>query len=829
MIAGSGSVTDVEDGMPIRVAVESADLRFNWDAHRRILVVPFQLRAGGNQFTMRAVAEAPKDDAGVWTINVTRSNAVIDPIILAPADTTRNEGFAFNRVNVQARLDIANKRIDVEQGDFSRSDTRASHNIGLAITGSLDYSVADPHLAFGMAGTRMPTSVLQRIWPVNAAVYVRDWVENHVSDGLVERVVVAGNSPISHFFANGPPLPEDGLSIDLETSGTTLRTFEGLPAIRDADLSVHINGRSATVNLGRGTVEVAPGRKLNVANGLFQVPNTHLKPAPATVHFRIDGSVSAAAALLATDALRDNAAPTIEPDGSRGTVAAQVKVDLPIQHALPKDAVKYSITADLSSFATEKMMMGKKLEATSLRVAASNDGFKVSGNVKIDDMPAKIELTRQKKNAAADLHLETALDERARRRFGIDLGDTVTGAIPVKFDTKIGGSSEIKPMSVDADLTPVAINDLLPGWQKAAGRPARLTGTMTTGEKSVRIDDLVIDGSGATVKGAIEVANSGEVLSANFPVFALSDGDKAILKAERGSDGALDVVMRGEVYDGRNFVKSSLAGHAPRARRKQDDLDLDVKIGAVAGHNGETLRGLSLKMSRRSGRIRNFVMSAKIGRDTPLIGDMRLRARDNHQVVYFETDDAGSLFRFTDMYPRMHGGQMWVAMDPPTEDHAPQIGHLYISKFVVRDEPALSRVVATTPENPRNGVNFSEMRADFTRLPGKMAVRDGVVRGPLVGATVEGQVDYVKNEVYLRGTFVPLYGFNNMFGQIPIVGLFLGGGSNEGLLGITYEARGPPSAPRITVNPVSAIAPGLLRKFIPSPGTFDPNFTPPTR
>jgi len=37
---------------------------------------------------------------------------------------------------------------------------------------------------------------------------------------------------------------------------------------------------------------------------------------------------------------------------------------------------------------------------------------------------------------------------------------------------------------------------------------------------------------------------------------------------------------------------------------------------------------------------------------------------------------------------------------------------------------------------------------------------------------------------------------------------------------------GPPGAPRITVNPVSAMAPGLLRKFVPSPGTFDPKFTP---
>ena len=37
---------------------------------------------------------------------------------------------------------------------------------------------------------------------------------------------------------------------------------------------------------------------------------------------------------------------------------------------------------------------------------------------------------------------------------------------------------------------------------------------------------------------------------------------------------------------------------------------------------------------------------------------------------------------------------------------------------------------------------------------------------------------------------VPFYGLNNMFGQIPIVGLFLGGGSNEGLIGVTYEVVG---------------------------------------
>ena len=103
------------------------------------------------------------------------------------------------------------------------------------------------------------------------------------------------------------------------------------------------------------------------------------------------------------------------------------------------------------------------------------------------------------------------------------------------------------------------------------------------------------------------------------------------------------------------------------------------------------------------------------------------------------------------------------------------------------------------------------MRAEFTRMPGRLEIREGVVQGN-IGATIDGQIDYVSDEVHLRGSFVPLYQLNNMLGQIPIVGIFLGGG-NEGLLGVTYEVIGPPNAPRLNVNPLSAVAPGLLRKL----------------
>ena len=224
-------------------------------------------------------------------------------------------------------------------------------------------------------------------------------------------------------------------------------------------------------------------------------------------------------------------------------------------------------------------------------------------------------------------------------------------------------------------------------------------------------------------------------------------------------------------------------------------------------------------MPRRNGHIRNFGMAAKLGSNSSLMGDLRAYP-GGRQVIYFESNDAGALLRFTDTYPRVIGGHLWAAMDPPSLNQtAPQEGLLNIRDFVIRGEPALERVAAGAPGNAPAGIEFSRMRVEFLRSPGKFTVRDAVVRGPVVGATMDGVLDYGANEVRLRGTFVPLYGLNNMFGQIPIVGLLLGGGDKEGLVGITFEVVGPTGSPTLRVNPISAVAPGLLRKVFEFPSS----------
>jgi hypothetical protein len=801
IVADAGLIGDPAD-VDGSFHIDKAEITVDWDANRKSLIAPLQIQSGGNRITLLSQFDAPGRPDAPWRLTVTGGSVVL------ASSRDDPQPLVLNRILIRALCDPIRKRLEIVQGDIGGSGVRG------ALNGSVDFSGAEPRLAAGLAITPMSSTAAKKVWPVFVASKVRTWVLENLQSGDIERVDIATDAPIDTLKEGGPPLPADGLSVEVTVRNAVIAPVDGLPAISEADLKTQIKGRNVVVTINRGTVEMSGGRKLTLSNGVFEIPDTHPKAPPARVRFRVDGPVQAAAELLSLERLRDHAGLPLDPATSKGNFSGQVTLGMPIMKDPPKGATSYAMTFDIAGFGADKMMMGQKVEAQALKVAATNQGYQIRGDVRINGTPANLDFRKNTDSPDADVRIQATLDEAARTRFGFDTGPALSGAVPVKISGKYSSDKETR-LSVEADLTPAKIENLMPGWIKPAGKQARATFTLISKEKSTRFEDLVIDGSGANVRGTIDF-ESGDLTSASFPVFALSEGDKATLRAEKTGDGTLRVTMRGDVYDGRGFVKSALGGDSDQKSKRSHDFDLDLRLGTILGFNGETLRGVDLKLSRRAGQIRSFALNSKIGRDTPFTGDLRGAAGRGRNVLYFETLDAGALFRFTDTYPRMQGGQMWVAMDPPTPDHAPTDGILNIRDFKIRGEAALNRVVGQA-QNATAGVDFSRLRVDFTRTPGKLTVKEGVVRGPTVGATVDGLIDYASNEVRMRGTFVPLYGLNNAFGQLPIVGLFLGG-SNEGLVGITYEVVGSPSSPTLRVNPISAVAPGLLRKFFEFPG-----------
>lgn len=820
LLAGAGQITD-SDTPDYPMNIDRIEMKVDWDSSRRVMVAPFQVVSGANRVTLLAYLEPPNDRVPSWQLGFSGGT-----ILLAGA---KGEApLIVNRIAISLRFDTDNRRIVLTQADFSNGE------IGVAGNGVLDYSSSEPRLTLGFAGTPMSATALKQMWPILIVPEVREWVLERVERGTIQRIDIAVNSPVKNLSRSGPPISEDGLSVNIVGTGVTMRPVDDIPPLRDGDLKARVTGRTANVTIGRATVDTPTGRKLNISDLAFDVPDMVPKPIPAKVRFRIEGPVPAAAEILASDRLSEFTGSTIDPNSSSGKVSAIVNMGMPLKKALTKADTTYSLNVDLGAFSADKLVMNQKVEGNALKVTADNQGYQVRGDVKIAGQPATIDYRKPSGDGDADVRVSTTLDDATRARFGIDLGPGVSGNIPVKLIGKIGGGERDSKLGVEADLTSVKIDNLLPGWVKVAGRTGKITFNVVQKPQSTRLEDIVIDGSGVLIKGSMELDQNNDPVNINFPVFAPSEGDKAVLRAERTPDGVMKVTMRGDVFDGRNFIKSTISGKETdtRNKAKSPDIDLDLKMGAVAGFFGEAARGVDVKLSRRNGTIRTFNLNGKIGRDSALLGD--IRARGPGQVLYIETNDAGALFRFTDTYSKVVGGKMWIAMDPPSSQPSPQEGLINVRDFSVRGEQALDRVVNNNAGGPGGqgaGVAFTGMRAEFTRQSNQLLVKDGVLRGPAVGATIEGSIDYQANQVRMSGTFVPLYGLNNIFGQIPVVGLLLGGGSNEGLIGVTYEVVGTPGAPVIRVNPISAMAPGLTRKIFEfgtgrqqSPNDFQPSY-----
>ena len=145
-----------------------------------------------------------------------------------------------------------------------------------------------------------------------------------------------------------------------------------------------------------------------------------------------------------------------------------------------------TITADLTNFAADKLLMGQKVEASALRVTASNDGYQITGDVKINGTPAAIDLSKKKGRRWMPICDCRRCSTKPRAAGSASISAAPSPARSrSRLTARIGDDGKDAPMSVDADLTPVKIDNLLPGWVKAAGKPAHATYTLIkTGQVS---------------------------------------------------------------------------------------------------------------------------------------------------------------------------------------------------------------------------------------------------------------------------------------------------------------------------------------------------------
>jgi hypothetical protein len=132
------------------------------------------------------------------------------------------------------------------------------------------------------------------------------------------------------------------------------------------------------------------------------------------------------------------------------------------------------------------------------------------------------------------------------------------------------------------------------------------------------------------------------------------------------------------------------------------------------------------------------------------------------------------------------------------------------------DEPAIARFLATAlitgiPDSLRGeGIGFDRLQAKALLRDSALEIRDMRTSGPALGIQARGRIEIAADRIDMEGTIVPANAVNSLFGRIPVIGEILFG---PGLFAARYTVRGPRSSPDVTINPLSALAPGVLRNI----------------
>jgi hypothetical protein len=114
----------------------------------------------------------------------------------------------------------------------------------------------------------------------------------------------------------------------------------------------------------------------------------------------------------------------------------------------------------------------------------------------------------------------------------------------------------------------------------------------------------------------------------------------------------------------------------------------------------------------------------------------------------------------------------------------------------------------------REQFDFEVLQAPFSVGHGQFVMHDAVIKGPLVGASIRGKVDFRAQTLNVGGTYVPMSGLMRMPADVPLLGELLTGPRGEGVFGMTFAIQGSMGSPQLVMNPFSLIAPGILRELL---------------
>jgi hypothetical protein len=673
----------------------------------------------------------------------------------------------------------------------------------------------DIRLTGPVTGDVSPDLVLL-FWPVELADGARDWIEGAVISGRLYDAHLDLDLNAESLVARR--LDNDRMTLSFAFEEAAFRYISTMTPVTGGRGQGTLFGNAFSLTMEEGFIGDTP-----VRNGFVEIPR--LNPRGALARFGGEATAQAENVLALIDEPPLNLVSDygLDPNSITGIGEISFEILRPMRTQVAVEDVGYDIRAEFTDVTLDTGIRSTVLTDGDVVLTATPDALEAVGDARLGETETRIRWLEsfglEDDVPSTRMEIGARLQAGSLDRFGIPLRRFVDGEVNVELTT-LGHAFDFEQISLTADLTAARVE--WPGSQfaKAAGDAAVATAEIRfPGDNVVAVEAFTLESGGANVSANAMFAGDGRLLGADVARVYVEGVVDASGTAERadGPDSPLAFDISGAFFNASGLVRSladfSGAGGAP------PPLALTVALDEVRVAPEITYQALQLDW--RSDDEAGELMTLRA--DTPsgvLAFDMTAEPGARRQVA-LDAPDFGELLRLLDLYQNVQGGSLSInGVIPPA-------GESGMSEFTVQSEaftlvrmPVLARVLAagSLPGlaallSGDSGIAFDQLQANVTIGNDIISITEARASGPSLGVTTDGAINLGEDRLALDGVLAPSYGLNSFVGNLPVVGEALVSRPGEGVIGITFSVEGPFDQPTVAANPLSVLAPGLLRRL----------------
>ncbi|MCV6547049.1 MAG: DUF3971 domain-containing protein [Cohaesibacter sp.] len=778
--------------------LDEASFRLDWEPDDRVLALKFgQVLFGETGGQFKGVAVWPEEQSGDVKMVIEAQDLVLD------ARDNPNTAKTLNELVLHARVGRQSGIMHIDR--FS----------ALAEEGKLDgagsIALVDDVLTAGMTFqvSPMPYDLLSQMWPVNIAGAARRWVLQNVQSGRTTGGTIEISLTDKMFERTADDrleLPDDAVNGAFGLEHVALKPFGELAPAHNISGTGIFTGRTFLASLTQGELVAKTGQRLPLTSGRFEIPDHAQKPATGILVLEARGSAAALGAVVDHEPLSVLKGEKLSANRLKGQANARIKLRFPFKKDLKKEDVRYDAKVTLSDFSSGSAVRGRDIKAANLAIRTDGTRVDISGSGLIDGLQANVDVeTSTDQSVKLKSNVKLVLSDRDRANLGLDLSSWLQG--PVSVTIKQNGTSKDR-YDVAVDLTKAVLRLDEIGWTKKSGVKGQASFKVDVKGKNYQISSLDVSGQGFKAVGQGKLHAEQGLQSLVISSLSLSRGDSFSVRVAQRKGQIFDISVSGQLLDLRGkLVKGAFASKTASSRKKTSaSYHLKARIDRVIGMKGNILSDVSARHSVVRGKDREMFISGKLNGRT----DFKVETQTgNNPTLHISTLDAGVLLRFLGIYDKIVGGRLAVSAEL-AKGWKEIRGSVFLKNFAIK---GAARRDASSGQLQRSNTSFDKLTLNFSNKEGIVSVSQGVVKGPVLGATMSGTLDMRQKIVRLTGVYIPAYAVNNLFSRLPVIGRALGNRKNEGLLGITYKIKGAMDNPKVIVNPASMLAPGALRKI----------------